>query len=77
CQELPTTELATSQDYALLQLENAIRGADRILKRTDAETGEIYAVLIPYHLPTIQTTIQYAHNSYSAETFPRGRYHYS
>lgn len=70
CQELPTTEVETFQNYVFLKLENVDGLTDRILKQTDTETGAIYAVLVPYHLPSIQAAIRYAHSSFLAETFP-------
>ncbi len=71
CQELSLIEVETRGEYTLFKLdENTRTKAIHILKRINAETEEIKAVLLPWLSSDLTRAIQYAHQNYSSEDFP-------
>lgn len=73
CQELPLIEeieQEVMQEYTLFKLENKGVKKTYILKRFDSQTGNIYAVFIPWMEKDIKSAIRYANQNYSAEQFP-------
>ncbi|MBP0000848.1 MAG: hypothetical protein J7641_17935 [Cyanobacteria bacterium SID2] len=76
--ELPTVELEALGEYTLLQLENLghpyITNSflnRRILKRTNAQTGEVRAEFVIKINQSIEAAIDELHNRGLAEEFPK------
>ena len=70
CQELPVIQLDTVSDYALLKLEGIDDHFDRILKRTDPETGDIQAIFVRWHERSVRSALHYIHQNYATDNFP-------
>ncbi len=69
--ELPTVELEALGEYTLLQLENLGRTYNKILKRTNAQTGEVRAEFVIKINQSIKAAIDELHNRGLAEEFPQ------
>ncbi len=70
CEELPFEQVDVMGEYTLLKFEGIGRIRTNILKRINAQTGEIKAEFVPWNNRTITEAIEYANQYISAEDFP-------
>ena len=70
CQELSWMEVDAIAEYTLLKSEKLVSQDDYILKRINAETGEINAAFIPWNIKSVWSAIKYANKEFSQEDFP-------